>query len=477
MKWLLMGLLLLATSLAHAEKRPYPLHRFRWSRAAQTDKNGFYHQPVGLCDDYPDESRNERKVRHDFETMRQAGVSFLRCGIAWESIERAPGQYDWTFWDLLVRLAGKYHIVLAPYVCYTPEWLATQKENFWRQPPRDLKPFEAFVFAIARRYRGKVASWEIWNEPDNHEFWEGTVAQFAELEKAGIRAVHQADPKAVVILGGMAGSYPTPFFQTLKTQYHIEDYVDVVNFHGYNETWSRDRLEDYARQIESMAAELPEPEGTPDLWQAEFGYSDFRLPPGVASYVPPLYNYAHTPAYQAVALFKAHVIGLATGKLSLTAWYRINDLQPSQNVIGDDNNKFLGIVDVAGKQKPAFYALRFYNHLFDQPTRCRDDQVRVQKPDDAQSVVHCIEKKNGSLVVIAWLRSSRPEEVADQSGQATDRRQERLRLTLPGAYAGVTFYRENGDVAETNARLKGNSLTDVTLRGGQIFIAELKPAR
>ena len=376
---------------------------------------------------------------------------------------------------MLVRLAGEYHIVLAPYVCYTPEWLATQKENFWRQPPRDLKPFGAFVYAIARRYRGKVASWEIWNEPDNHEFWEGTVDQFAELEKEGIQAVHRADPKAVVVLGGMAGSYPTPFFKTLKTQYHIEDYVDVVNFHGYNETWSRDHLEDYARQIDSMAAELPEPEGTPDLWQAEFGYSDFRFPPNTETYVPVLYNYEHTPAYQAIALFKAHVIGLATGRLSLTAWYRINDLHPSQNVIGDDNNKFLGVLDVAGKPKPAFYALRFYNRLFDQPTRSLDDRVTIQKPDGSQSVVHCFEKKNGNLVVAAWLRSSRPEEVAGTSGQATDTRQEQISLTLPKSFVGAAFYRENGDTAQSVAVLQGNALTNVTLRGGQIFIAELRP--
>jgi hypothetical protein len=56
------------TSPARVERR-LPLQRFLWSRQAQQDREGYYQQAVALCDDYPEESRTEEKVRRDFEAM------------------------------------------------------------------------------------------------------------------------------------------------------------------------------------------------------------------------------------------------------------------------------------------------------------------------------------------------------------------------------------------------------------------------
>jgi hypothetical protein len=462
-----------------ATERPLPLHRFAWSRQAQQDRDGFYRQAVALCDDYPEESRNAAKVRRDFETMQGVGVSLLRCGIAWESIEREPGKYDWTFWDMLVEMADKYHITLMPYVCYTPEWLAEKPENFWRQPPRDPEKFGEFVNAIASRYRGRIHSWELWNEPDNKEFWEGTPEQFAKLLRSGALAVHHADPDAVVVLGGMASTSPTPFFNTLKSQYDIESYVDVINIHGYLETWNGDPMESYRPQIMAMAqaTALPTAAMTPDLWIAEFGYSNYRYSPALVTQwgVRAIYKYEHTPEYQAIALFKAHILALSTGKLSLTAWYRINDLKPAQTVIGDDNNKYLGILSLSGMPKPAFYALRFYNRLFDQPVRCIDDRVTIKRPASSQDEVHCFEKKNRNIIVIGWLRSPKAAEVTDASGQATDRRHETVACQCPLPLTRITCYHVNGRPLPVTARLKARSLTNISLAGGELFIAELTP--
>ena len=250
-------------------------------------------------------------MRRDFETMRRAGVTLLRCGIAWESIERTPGVYQWKFWDLLVAAAVKRHITLIPYVCYTPEWLAEKPENFWRQPPRDVTRFAAFVYAIAARYRGKVVSWELWNEPDNPEFWEGTPAQFAALVRAGAQTVRRADPHATVVLGGMAATAPTDFFRTLQSDFKIGAWVDVVNTHNYAETWSSDRLEQIPAQVNATAKALPHTEEAPDHWLAEFGYSDYRFSPGLVTRygVRAYYDYEHTEEYQAITLFKLDVNG------------------------------------------------------------------------------------------------------------------------------------------------------------------------
>ena len=126
---------------------------------------------------------------------------------------------------------------------------------------------------------------------------------------------------------------------------------------------------------------------------------------------------------------------------------------------------------------PAFYALRFYNRLFDQSVRCVDNEVDIQKPADSQSEVHCFEKRNGNLVVTAWLRSPRPNEVSDKTGLATDPRHETVTISFPQhSYANAIYHLANGVSAKLSAQLQSDTLRQIPLSGGTVFIAELVPS-
>jgi hypothetical protein len=47
------------------------------------------------------------------------------------------------------------------------------------------------------------------------------------------------------------------FFDTLLRQHHLHAWVDVINMHGYRETWNEERAEEYPKDIEQMAAAIP----------------------------------------------------------------------------------------------------------------------------------------------------------------------------------------------------------------------------
>src|SRR5690348_1738384 len=77
--------------------------------------------PLGLCEDYPEETRSLDEVRRDLELMRRAGLRVLRVSIGWDSVEAEQNQYDLAFWDAFVELAvTELGITLVPYVAYTP---------------------------------------------------------------------------------------------------------------------------------------------------------------------------------------------------------------------------------------------------------------------------------------------------------------------------------------------------------------------
>jgi polysaccharide biosynthesis protein PslG len=443
-----------------------------WSRRSSQATAGYYDQPACLCEDYPAEDRTQERLDRDFAIIRWTGAKALRFGISWLDVEPERGVYDWTFWDTLINTAERNHIAVMPYVCYTPDWAAENEEDSWRRPPANPADFAQFMSVIAGRYRGKVFSWELWNEPDNRDFWLGSVDQYAKLAHAGAAAVRQADPGAVVVLGGMANSH-MHFLKTLIDKYDIDQTVDVINMHGYFQTWNSHPIEDYSAYIDNVAKELHDP-SSPDLWMAEFGYSSLRPEDPADAPDPTFYAYEHTPAYQAAMLFKSQVIALSTGELSLTAWYRIRDLNPETDVIGDDNNKFFGIATADGALKPAAYALRFYNELFDRPTRCIDGSVEVESSTaGSQAEVHVF-RQHGRLIVIGWLRSTLPGELKDVSGNANDVRAETVSVILPSVVGqGIKEYDATGNRVAPAAKLTGWTLANICLDGESVFIATL----
>jgi hypothetical protein len=202
----------------------------------------FHHIPIGLCEDYSKESRSLAAARSDLELLKTNNIHVLRISFSWLDMEPAPGKYDWSFWDDFVRMAtDEYGVRLIPYVCYTPQWSSSTNEDFWQQPPADNARFAGFMKQLVTRYKDRIHSWEIWNEPDNSYYWRGSVEQYAALLEAGARAVRQADPKATIVMGGLA--WNLNFLGTVLTNSAISN-VDVVNLHNYFETWASEPLED-----------------------------------------------------------------------------------------------------------------------------------------------------------------------------------------------------------------------------------------
>ena len=452
--------------------RALPLRHFHWSRATGTDAEGYYHQPAGLSDDFP-EGTTAQKIERDLTTAAETGAEVFRFGMAWDHIEKEPGRYDFHLWDQVIDAAVRHGVTPIPYLCYTPEWAATGAKDPWSQPPRDPSAFARFAAVVAERYRGVVHAWELWNEPDNEAYWRGTPDDFARMVTGAARQIRRVDPEAVVVLGGMAKGRG-PFVDALVGRLGVDRTFDVVNVHGYLETWSRESAEGYPARVDAMAALLPPPGRGPDLWLAELGYSDHRVAPGEpGTYTHEVYAYEHTPEYQATSLIKDHVLALAPEKVSLTVWYRVDDLPATEEVIGDAHNRHLGVLDLGGNRKPSFYALRLYNRLFDRPARTLDARVQVTRPPGSQSEAHVFEKKDGGVLLFAWLRSPRQAEgTAPQA--AVDDRRESISVALPGAgYGTMTVYDERGEVIPSTARLAGSVVEGVRLTGDRVFIAEL----
>ncbi|HYD82883.1 MAG TPA: beta-galactosidase, partial [Opitutus sp.] len=115
--------------------------------AEPEEPNAWSSVAIGLCEDYPEETRSLARARKDLIAAREAGAAVLRIAFGWDAIEPERGVHDWSFWDEFVPMAAReFGLRLIPYVCYTPRWAATDAgPEHWRSPPRDAEDFGRFM--------------------------------------------------------------------------------------------------------------------------------------------------------------------------------------------------------------------------------------------------------------------------------------------------------------------------------------------
>jgi len=471
----LLGVLLLLAINALAA-RPHYDRLFRPAKTAD------YHVPVGLCEDYPEETTTLEGIRKDMAFLKKSHIDLLRISFGWDAIESVKDQYNWLFWDDFVRIAvEEYGITLIPYVCYMPRWNSTKPEDnnwFWNYPPVDPGQFGEFMKALVTRYKKYIKTWELWNEPDIWVYWQGTPEQFAEMIRIGARAVKEADPKAKVVLGGIA--YREEFLTKMFRDYGLSPWIDVVNMHNYLETWSPRPVEEIDDHIAAMSDVIRQYGRNQSLWMAEVGYSTFRQGSKISNDYTAYYEYEHTPAYQAVDLFKRLALIVLTEKISAVAWYEISDLPPSDEVIGDEyNNRHLGVAFVNYLAKPAQQALVFFNTLFSQKYRNITPQVTVSRLDPSDSHTLAFRRQDGSVILVSWLQTCLPaHRTADSTGAVRDDRHETLSVALPLALKGQAHLYDhlgNEKPLASLRREKGRTLVEnIELTGGMVSIIRIE---
>lgn len=141
---------------------------------------------------------------------RATGTRWVRLHDAsmltkWPITETAPGQ--WEFYDRSIDAAHQGGLAVLGMLDGAPRWTSTiTREGYWgiwHLPDRPDAPaqWENYVRTIVGHYRGRVAAWEMWNEPWG-EWWSGaggTPELYGRLMKIAYTAAKQADPAATFV--------------------------------------------------------------------------------------------------------------------------------------------------------------------------------------------------------------------------------------------------------------------------------------
>jgi hypothetical protein len=230
--------------------------------------------------------------------VRATGATVARSDAFWEAAEPhapADGQhrYDWSFDDQIAGSLAAHGLTWLPIIDYTAPW-AESVSGQDHSPPRSFADYAAYAGAFAVRYGSGGTFWrahpslspvpvtaiEIWNEPDNPEFWapEPDAAAYAQLYLAARAAIDAADPAIRVLVGGLTNaSVFLPAMVRAVTQ--LRGHVDGVAVHPYGNP-----AVVLARVRGARAAMVSVGMGAVPLYVTEFGWT--TQPAGTVGYAP-----------------------------------------------------------------------------------------------------------------------------------------------------------------------------------------------
>lgn len=250
--------------------------------------------------------------------LQALGVGWVKVQVSWKLFEPEPGRVDDALFrelDQLVSRATSHDIQVLLSVAKAPDWSRATTEM--DGPPVDSAAFAAFMQTLAARYRGNLAAYELWNEPNLQREWMGSplsAADFVALLRAGAAGVRAADPGALVISGAPATTGINDGVMAIDDRLFLQgmlaagvgEVVDGVGVHPYG--WANppdataanpdpagpthnnhpsfffaDTLADYRALLDAAGyAALP-------LWATEFGWGSFAglggVPPAGAEFM------------------------------------------------------------------------------------------------------------------------------------------------------------------------------------------------
>lgn len=325
---------------------------------------------------------HQEDLRPIFNQLQSLGVGWVKVQVSWKLYQPYADQYAadrFTELDALVERANDSGIAVLLSVGKAPEWSRPTTEM--DGPPVEFGLYRDFMAYLAGRYQGRVAAYELWNEPNLQREWNGralNAADFVSLIQEGAKGIRTVNSTAIIISGAPATTgindgliaIDDRVFLRQMLEAGVADFVDAVGAHPYG--WANppdssvgdgdtavpshndhpsfffnDTLADYAALLREFDA------ADTLLWVTEFGWGSFdgfdTPPPAGAEFMANV-----TEWQQAVYILRAYELAHEWESVGPLILWNLN-FGP---LLGDRfSESGYSVLRPDGSYRPAFRAL------------------------------------------------------------------------------------------------------------------------
>jgi hypothetical protein len=195
----------------------------------------------------------------DLKRMSQANLKVVRWGFRWAIVQPEPGDHRWGVTDQVIGALASRGIRVLPVMTGTPRWAGPSYGTAPVQTSVARKGWSNFLKASIRRYGPggdywtdpslyrsshpnrpikPITTWQIWNEQNIRMGAQHVQpGNYVRLMKISHDAIHAADRRAHILLGGMPGYVRTKAWVYLNKLYAHRGFkrqFDAVAVHPYS---------------------------------------------------------------------------------------------------------------------------------------------------------------------------------------------------------------------------------------------------
>jgi len=164
------------------------------------------------------------------------------CYVQWPWLEPRKGEWHFETLDRIVSLAEKHKVKIVLPLGLSPTWasarpLESSAYGIGRQgfaaEPKNIDDWRTYVSTVARRYKGRIKEYEIWNEPNLPNFYSGSQEHMLTLAREAYRILKEADPAVTVVSPAATGEENGPSWLDGYLAKGGGTFADVIGYHFY----------------------------------------------------------------------------------------------------------------------------------------------------------------------------------------------------------------------------------------------------
>lgn len=190
---------------------------------------------------------NQLGSHNGWPTFNPGIVRLWDAGTTWGEIQPNDGGIDWShtpgavrmkYYDSHVKRFGAGRSKLMMTLGMTPTWAAVPGDcgpaPYGKSSclmPQNRADWRRFVASLARKFDGRVAVWEVWNEADIGYHWAGSANGLVDLLKDAHDELKSANSENIVI----GPNVTVNGLRLLNDMLNLGagKYMDGLSFHGY----------------------------------------------------------------------------------------------------------------------------------------------------------------------------------------------------------------------------------------------------
>ncbi|WP_324679076.1 GH39 family glycosyl hydrolase [Hymenobacter sp. GOD-10R] len=353
------------------------------------------------------------EIKHDagFRYIRMHGLLTDDMGV-YRIDAQGKEHYNFQYIDALYDYLLSIHVKPFVELGFMPSAMASGSQTlfWWRgnvTPPRSYEQWGNLIKALTEHFTvrygaAEVASWyfEVWNEPNLHDFWNGSQADYFKLYRYAATAIKSVDGRYKVGGPATAGADWVPEMIAFCTQNQLP--LDFISTHTYgvnqgflDEFGSKGTV--LSKDAQAINADVQK--SRVQIQQSVLPKLELHYTEWSSSYTPadPVHDSYHQAAY---ILQKLKQVGSTAQSMS---YWTFSDIFEEAGPRFEAFHGGFGLMNTQGIKKPAYFAYQFLNEL----------SSKELQDNDAQSLATTDDKGNVQLLLWDYTRTL-PDSINNQ---------------------------------------------------------------